>query len=128
VAAQPAPAVSFTHLPAGWCAFAEGDGGVYATSWRYRQNSFGWAAAMPRGGIVVRVFLPNVAQRPPALRLVLPARPATTLDGTTDTPEFRLHGQVAGRDAEVWIDIRRARPTRADRRSAQRVLSTIRFR
>jgi len=82
---------------------------------------------MPRGGIVVRVFFPDTEERPPALRLVLPARPATTLDGTTDTPEYRVHGLVAGRDVEVWIDIRRLHPTRADRRAAQRALSSIRF-
>jgi hypothetical protein len=127
VVAQPVPAVSFAPLAARWRTFDEGDGGVYATSWRYRQNSLGWAASMPRGGIVVRVFFPGTAAPRPPLRLVLPAKPATLLDGTTDTPEYRLQGRVAGRDVEVWVDIRRARPTAADLRAASRAVSSIRF-
>ncbi len=127
VAQQPAPIVSFARLPAGWRAFAEG-AGAYATSWSYRENSFGWAASMPRGGIVVRVFFPSTAARQPALRRALPAKPAVLLDGTTDTPEYRLRGRVAGRAVEVWVDIRRPRPTAGELRAAQRVVSSIRFR
>lgn len=127
VAQQPAPIVSFARLPAGWRAFLEGAAGAYATSWSYDENSFGWAGSMPRGGIVVRVFFPNTAAHPSALRLALPAKPAVLLEGTTDTPEYRLSGRVAGRAVEVWVDIRRPRPTPAELRAAQRVLSQIRF-
>lgn len=124
---QPPPVVSFAPLPPGWRAFADGDG-AYATSWAYRQNSLGWAASMPRGGIVVRVFFPPGEKAPlPPLRLVLPKAPATTLEGAPDTPEYRLHGRVAGRDAEVWIDVRRPRPTPGELRTLRRVLSAIRF-
>ena len=124
--AEPPPAVSFVHLPAGWHAFGEADG-AYATSWSYRENSSSWAASMPRGGIVVRVFFPGTRKPFPTLRLVLPQRPATALEGAPDTPEYRIRGRVRGRDVEVWIDIRRARPTPADLRAAGQALSAIRF-
>ena len=127
MAATPPPPVAFAALPAGWHVFSDGDG-AYATSWAYRENSFGWAASMPRGGIVVRVFFPPGAKAPrPALRLVVPKAPATTLEGVPDTPEYRLRGRVAGRDAEVWIDVRRPRPTPGELRTIRRVLAAIRF-
>jgi hypothetical protein len=84
---------------------------------------------MPRNGIAVQVFFPpgEKAQLPP-LKLVMPRLPATTLEGAPDTPEYRIHGRVAGRDVEVWIDIRRPHPTAAQLRLAQRVVSALRFR
>jgi hypothetical protein len=128
VADAPVPLVSFSCLPARWRSFG-GAGGAYATSWPYRPGPHGWAATMPRDGVVVWVFFPNVipAVRYPPLRLVLPARPATLLEGARDTPEYRIHGRVRGRDVEVWVDVRRRHPTRALRRLAQRVVSGIRF-
>jgi len=83
---------------------------------------------MPRGGIVVQVFFPSQAPRYRPLRLLLPRRPATTLEGAPDTPEYRIHGRVRGHDVEVWVDIRQPRPSRAQQRLAQRIVSAIRFR
>jgi hypothetical protein len=83
---------------------------------------------MPRNGIVVQVIFPTgLTPRYPPLKLVLPRTPATLLEGTSDTPEYRIHGRVRGRNVEVWVDIRRLHPTRAMLRLAQRVLSSIRF-
>lgn len=84
---------------------------------------------MPRKGIIVQVFFPPGAKTPyPPLTLVLPQRPAVLLEGTTDTPEYRIHGRVRGRNVEVWVDIRNGHPTRAALRLAQRVVTAIRFR
>jgi hypothetical protein len=125
LAPPPVPLVSFARLPSGWHSFG-GAGGVYATSWAYRPNSRGWATAMPRDGIVVQVFFP-VGQKPryPPLKLVLPRTPATLLEGTTDTPEYRIHGRLLGRNVEVWVDIRRRHPTKAALRLAQRVFHSV---
>ena len=126
-AGAPPPHVSFSNLPAGWHAFS-GANGAYALSWRYRPNRWGWAPAMPRNGIAVNVFfLASTTAHYPSLRLVLPKTPTTTLEGAPDTPEFRIHGRVRGRDVEVWVDIRRPHPTKAQLRVAQRVVSAIRF-
>lgn len=123
----PPPIVSFVHLPAGWHAFASGNG-AYALSWTYRPNSSGWAPSMPKNGIAVSVFFfPGETRRYPPLTLVLPKAPTTTLEGAPDTPEYRIHGRVDGRDVEVWIDIRRPRPTHAQLRFAQRAVSALRF-
>jgi hypothetical protein len=126
IAQPPPPIVSFARLPAGWRRFA-GDPGAYALSWRYRPNSSGWAPSMPRDGIAVQVFFPDGKAHLPPLKLVMPQRRATTLEGAPDTPEYRIRGRVAGRDVEVWVDIRRPRPTAAQLRLAQRVLSALRF-
>jgi hypothetical protein len=124
----PPPLVSFSHLPAGWRAFS-GDNGAYALSWRYRPDRYGWAPSMPKNGIAVNVFFPitKTAHYPP-LRLVLPKAPATNLKAAPDTPEYRIHGRVSGRDVEVWVDIRRLHPTKPQLRVAQRVVAAIRFR
>lgn len=124
----PPPLVSFSHLPTGWHAFSGGNG-AYALSWRYRPNRYGWAPSMPKNGIAIDVFFPTskTAHYPP-LRLVLPKAPATTLEAAPDTPEYRIHGRVSGRDVEVWVDIRRPHPTKAQLYVAQRVVSAIRFR
>jgi len=127
VVASPPPVVSFARLPAGWLSF-RGASGVYATSWAYRPDSGGPAPAMPRGGMLVQVFFPTLTTRYPALKLVPPHRPTTLLEGTTDTPEHRIHGRVRGHDVEVWVDIRRRRPTKAQLRAAQRVVAAVRFR
>jgi hypothetical protein len=100
---------------------------VYALSWPYHLNSFGWAPSMPRNAIAVNVFFPNGPPHYPALRLVMPRAPATTLEGAPDTPEYRIHGRVDGRDVEVWIDIRRPHPTENQLRIAQLVVSALRF-
>jgi hypothetical protein len=83
---------------------------------------------MPRNGIVVNVFFPLERRTHYGpLRLVMPEHPATTLEGAPDTPEYRIHGRVRGRDVEVWIDIRRKRPTRMQLRTARRVVASLRF-
>ena len=121
------PLVSFSHLPAGWHAFSEANG-AYALSWRFRPNRYGWAPTMPKNGIAVNgFFLPRTSPHYPPLKLELPKAPATTLEGAPDTPEYRIHGRVGGRDVEVWIDIRDPHPTNAQLRVAQRVVSAIRF-
>lgn len=126
-AGAPPPVVSFSRLPPGWHATAVPDG-AYALSWRYRQDRFGWASSMPKNGIAVNVFyLPRKTAHYPPLKLLLPKAPATTLEGAPDTPEYRIHGRVKGRDIEVWVDIRRPHPTKAQLRLVQRVVSAIRF-
>jgi hypothetical protein len=127
VAQGPPPIVSFTHLPAGWHAF-NAVNGAYALSWRYRPNSSGWAPAIPKNGIAVTVFFLRGTPRYGPLKLVMPKAPATTLEGAPDTPEYRIHGRVRGRDVEVWIDIRRPHPTQAQLRLAQRAIAALRFR
>jgi hypothetical protein len=83
---------------------------------------------MPRNAIAVSVFFPRQkTARYPALKLVLPRTSATTLEGAPDTPEYRIHGRVLGRDVEVWVDIRRSRPTEEQLKAAQRVVAGIRF-
>ena len=123
----PPPIVRFTSLPAGWRSFQSGNG-AYALSWNYRPSRSGWASQMPKSGIAVTVFFP-LERRPqyPLLKLVIPQRPATTLEGALDTPEYRIHGRTRGRDVEIWIDIRRPYPSQAKLRAAQRVVSGLRF-
>lgn len=84
---------------------------------------------MPRGAIAVTVYFPHPRgkQRYGSLRLLLPRRPATLLEGTRDTPEYRIFGRVRGVDANIFVDIRRLHPSRAQLRAAQRVVSSIRF-
>jgi hypothetical protein len=83
---------------------------------------------MPRGGIIVNVTFPTVAQRFKSLQLVLPKHPTTLLEGTKDTPEYRIEGRTHGVNVLISVDIRNVRPTAAERRKAQRVVSSIRFR
>jgi hypothetical protein len=84
---------------------------------------------MPRDGIAVAVYFPHVQgkQRYRPLRLVLPRRPSTLLEGTHDTPEYRIFGRVRGVDVNIFVDIRRLHPSRRQLRAAQRVVSSIRF-
>jgi hypothetical protein len=83
---------------------------------------------MPKDGIAVTVFFPHERRsRYPPLRLLIPKRPTTTLEGAPDTPEYRIHGRVLGREVEVWVDIRRPHPTDAQLRAAQRVVSHLQF-
>ena len=127
-AGAPLPGVSFSVLPRGWHGVVDLPNGAYALSWRYRENPYGWASSMPENGIAVTVFfLPKKAPPYPSLKLVLPKTPATTLEGAPDTPEYRIHGRVRGRNVEIWVDIRRPKPTQAQLRAAQRVVSGIRF-
>jgi hypothetical protein len=121
------PVVAFTRLPPRWHTYG-GIGGAYATSWRYRPNAHGWAPAMPRNGIVVNIFFVNRKRPYPPLRLVMPAEASTFLEGAPGTPEYRIHSRVAGRNVEVWVDIRRRHPTKSQLHRAQSVVAAIRFR
>jgi hypothetical protein len=128
IAQPPVPIASFAQLPAGWHRFAGSDGGAYALSWRYRARVNGWASVLPRNGIAVQVFfLREATPHFQRLKLVMPRSPATTLDGHPDTPEYRIHGRVDGRDVEVWVDIRRPHPTQQQLRLAQDAVSAVRF-
>ena len=123
-----APVASFARLPAVWHEYREMPGAT-ALSWHYRPSQFGWAASMPRGGIAVTVYFPHVLgrQRYRPLRLVLSRRPSTLLEGTHDTKEYRIFGRVRGVDVNIFIDIRGLRPSRRQLRTAQRVVSSVRF-
>jgi hypothetical protein len=122
-----APVASFGKLPAGWHAFASA--GAVATSWPYEPGTGrgGWADRMPKGGIAVSVTFPSARVRFEPLRLVLPSRPSVMLEGTRDTPEYRIQGRIRGTNVLVYVDIRSAHPTGAELRTAQRVLAAIRF-
>jgi hypothetical protein len=122
------PAASFVDLPHGWHAYRDAQDST-ALNWRWRPNSNGWAASMPRGGIAVNVYFPHPQQKQHygPLRLVLPKRPSTLLEGTRDTPEYRIYGRVHGFDVNIFVDIRRVHPSRADLRSARLVAFKIRF-
>jgi hypothetical protein len=123
-----APVASFVHLPAGWHEYRDTPDAA-ALNWRYRPNSYGWAPAMPRGGIAVSVYFPypQGTQRYRPLRLVFPRRPTTLLKGTRDTREYRIFGRVRGFDVNVFVDIRDRHPSRRQLRAAQRVVSNVRF-
>jgi hypothetical protein len=82
---------------------------------------------MPIGGIAVTVFFPHVKTPLAPLKLVLPRRPVAELEGTSDTPEYRIAGSVAGRAVFVWVDVRSKHPSAAERRAAQEALAGIRF-
>src|SRR3954471_18582261 len=102
----PPPVAYFAKLPAGWRELRGGRNAV-ALSWKYRTSPFGWGNAMPRNAIAVQVFFPpGPTARYPPLKLVLPRSPAATLEGAPETPEYRIHGRVRGRNVEVWVDIR----------------------
>jgi hypothetical protein len=122
------PVASFAHLPAGWREYRNMPGST-ALNWHYQASPHGWAPSMPRGGIAVSVYFPHPGgkqgYRP--LRLVLPRRPATLLEGTRDTPEYRIFGRVHGVDVNIFVDIRRLHPSGRQLRNAQRVVSAIRF-
>ena len=123
-----APVASFVRLPSGWHEYRDMPG-TTALSWHYRPSQYGWATSMPRDGIAVTVYFPHVggkqSYRP--LRLVLPRRPSTLLEGTHDTPEYRILGRVRGVDVNIFVDIRRLHPSRRQLRAAQRVVSSVRF-
>jgi hypothetical protein len=82
---------------------------------------------MPRNGIVVRVFFVASRRSYPPLRLVMPAKPSTFLEGAPDTAEYRIHGRLAQCNVEVWVDIRRRHPTKSQRHHAQAVVGSIRI-
>lgn len=126
LASGTAPVARFAHLPVGWHQYPQLPDAL-ALSWRYRPNSHGWGTSMPRGGIAVYVhFLPGRPHFRP-LRLVFPRKPATLLEGTRDTPEYRIFGRVQGADLIIFVDIRRLHPTRVQLAAARRVVSLIRF-
>lgn len=124
------PVARFARLPSGWHQYRDTsvDQDALALSWRYSPNSAGWAPSMPRGGIAVDVLFRHSGRphyRP--LRLVLPRHPTTLLEGTRDTPEYRIYGRVDGQDLMILVDIRRLHPTKAQLASARLVVSNIRF-
>jgi hypothetical protein len=122
------PIASFAHLPSGWHEYRTMPDST-ALNWHYELSPHGWAASMPRDGIAVSVYFahPRGKQGYRPLRLVLPPRPATLLEGTRDTPEYRIFGRVAGVDVSIFVDIRRLHPSRRQLRDAQVVVSAIRF-
>jgi hypothetical protein len=149
------PAPSFKALPRGWRQFNDApdfltrrgaNAGAFATSWRYRQNSFGWARSLPRDGIVVSVYLirrnpgktvGNLCGRTPHLRdyplvrklpLRLPRTTTHTFEGADDIPEYRIFGRIGeSYNFEVRVVIARHRPTGALLAAAQHVVAAIRF-
>lgn len=125
---SPPVQVSFAVQPPGWHVFG-GTGGALATSWSYRPNPNGWGGAIPPNGIVVDVFF--VYGRPlPPLRLRLPRTTRFRLKGAPRVHEYRLSGSLTGYvvNAQVWVEIDNAHPSRALLAAAQRVVSGIRFR
>lgn len=124
------PSVAFAALPSGWRSFQSS--GVTATSWRYvpghSAGSGGPADVMPKGGIIVEVTFPTARGRFKPLRLLLPKRRTTLLEGTKDTPEYRIEGRTHGVNVLIRVDIRDPHPTVSELRVAQRVVSAIRFR
>ena len=75
------PTVRFTRLPSGWQATES-----YALSWRYREDVNGcWLDAAKRDRRLGRFPRRLVGYSP--LRLALPKRSFTTLEGAPDTPE-----------------------------------------
>ncbi|MBA3841460.1 MAG: hypothetical protein H0X39_02380 [Actinobacteria bacterium] len=119
--------MSFQTLPPSWHSYWSL--GAVATSWAYvpGRNSNGPADHMPKGGTIVEVSFPTQHVRFPPLRLVLPHRPAVMLEGTTDTPEYRIEGRMHGSNVMISVDIRSPHPSAAELRIAQRVVSAIRF-
>jgi hypothetical protein len=119
--------VSFHALPSGWHSYP-GLGAV-ATSWAYvpGRDIYGPADHMPKGGTIVEVTFPTQDVRFKPLRLLLPHRPAVMLEGTTDTPEYRIEGRTHGWNVMIHVDIRNRYPTAAQLRVAQRVVSAIRI-
>jgi hypothetical protein len=144
---------SFRYLPPGWRAFEApsvlnrtgADAGSYALSWAYRPNPHGWATSIPRNGIVVRVILirrrafgsppTNLCEHTPRLSrpiehlpLRLPATTADRLEGSPRVLEYRVFGWFRGRyNIDLRVDINSTRPTRALLRTAQAVVSGLRF-
>jgi hypothetical protein len=49
------------------------------------------------------------------------------LEGTRDTPDYRIEGRTHGTNVLIYVDIRNPHPTVAELRIAQRVVSAIRF-
>jgi hypothetical protein len=127
--AQPTPpiSVSFAHLPPGWRQYPVNGGGL-SMSWPYRPGPAGWGTTIPRNGIVVHVFFVRDNPPLPRLRLRLPTTTRFTLEGAPDVREYRISGRVRGHNVEVWVDIRRRRPTPRQLRAAQSVVSALRFR
>lgn len=119
---------TFAALPPGWHSYQSA--GAVATSWPYApgQRPGGPADYMPKGGIIVNVTFPTADRRFKPLHFVVPTRPTTMLEGTKDTPEFRIEGRTHGVNVLIFVDIREQHPTMAERRVAQRVVSAIRFR
>jgi len=102
--------------------------GGFATSWPYRPGPHGWAVSIPANGIVVQVFFVRDSPPYPRLELRLPRTTRFMLDGSLDVREYRISGRVLGHNVEVWTDIRSRHPTPRLLRTAQRVVSALRFR
>jgi hypothetical protein len=124
----PPVAVSFADLPRGWRQSGTLGLDGFATSWPYNPGPRGWAAAIPVNGIVVQVFFVRDNPPHPPLELRLPATTRFALDGAPDVREYRISGRIRGHNVEVWADIRSRSPSRRLLRTAQRVVSALRFR
>ena len=126
-AAPLTPSAVFAALPAGWRSYQ--DAGAVATSWAYApgKRPGGPADYMPTGGIIVNVTYPTARTKFKPLRLVLPRRPTTMLEGTKDTLEYRIEGRTHGTNVLIYVDIRNPHPTVPELRIAERVVSAIRF-
>jgi hypothetical protein len=109
-----------------------------AANWRAdRVGSHGWAAEMPRDGIVITVTLIGPPVREHRLRsayppvgkapLRLPATTASSLEGLPDVPEYRVFARTPDYLVEVRADINNPGPGRALVREARSVVRGLRL-
>jgi hypothetical protein len=143
----------FSQLPPGWRAFDAdftyltrrgASINTYALSWRYRPKPSGWAPSMPRNGIAVSVILirrsidpaVDLCRRAPhdhgfparSLPLKLPKAPSNRLDGAPNVLEYRIFGRLdESYNVDLRVEINSVRPSPAMLRTAQTVVSRIRF-
>jgi hypothetical protein len=156
VAGANPPAVhgaKFRDLPAGWRAFDAGHTyltrrgasiNTYALSWPYRPRPNGWAPAMPQNAIGVSVILIRRSIGPavdlcrrtphdrgfPARRLPLRLPRTTThrLEGEPNVLEYRISGRIdESYEVDLRVEVNSLHPSSSMLRSAQRVVSNIRF-
>ena len=145
----------FTYLPPRWRAF-DHDFGVltrrgadvnsYALSWAYKPNPFGCANRMPPGAIAINVILirrapgkmtANLCAHAPSFRaypqirrlpLRLPGRTADRQEGQPRVLEYRVFGRMDDSyNVDLRVDVNSVHPTVAMLRTAQAVVSRIRF-
>jgi hypothetical protein len=145
----------FTNLPGGWRAFDHDFGRLtgrgadvssYALSWSYEPGPFGWANTMPPGAIAVNVILirrapskarlnlcanaPHLHGYPKIRRLPLRLPRTTTdrLEGQPRVPEYRVFGRMDDSyNVDLRVDINTPHPDASTLRTAQAVVSAIRF-
>ncbi len=148
-------AARFTHLPRGWRTFDRDFGLLtrrgadvhsYALSWPYKPGPFGWANSMPPRAIAVNIILirrnpgrstanlcaatPHLLGFPRIRRLPL-RLPRTTSDRQEGQPrvlEYRVFGRLdESYNVDLRVDINSIHPTPTMMRTAQTVVSGIRF-